>query len=103
LGFDFAADPYAELGRVVRRSSFQPRDLEHPEWNTHTLWGMNLAVCPKPLTSDLTTLSFVAQLQSRPQNTPAADSAHPCSPELLPWAILLRRHHVGLANLPVVV
>ena len=29
----FASDPYAELSRIVRRSSFRLRNLERPEWN----------------------------------------------------------------------
>jgi hypothetical protein len=33
LGFNFAFDPYAELSRVVYRSSIRPGNLEHPEWN----------------------------------------------------------------------
>jgi hypothetical protein len=39
FGFDFASDAYAELSRAfVHRSSFRPRNLEHPEWDsTHSI------------------------------------------------------------------
>jgi len=54
LGFDFAVGPYAERLRVCAPAEFRPGNLEHPEWNTRTLFRLDIAVWSQPLTFDRT-------------------------------------------------